>query len=241
MFAGTVHILMADDDPTVSDVVRRYLERDGLAVTLVDTGDAALAAIEKDAVDLAIVDVMMPGKTGIEVLTAVRDGPYSGLPVILLTALGEEEDRLTGLEAGADDYVTKPFSPRELTLRVHSVLRRSAATWSGPESAVDLSDGNVVMDADARSVVVGGKPVSTTKREFDLLRFFLTHRDTVYSREQLLSLVWGWSFGDLSTVTVHVKRLRAKLGECSSLETVWGQGYRWTSDDGSAHGGDHAD
>ncbi len=220
---------MADDDPIVSDVVRRYLERDGLQVSLVGTGDAALEHLQNHRVDLVILDVMMPGRTGIEVLTEIRGGPHFGMPIIVLTASGEEEDRLVGLAAGADDYVTKPFSPRELALRVQSVLRRSAANWSGTAAALDLTDGDVVMDAQARSVTVAGEPVNTTKREFDLLRFFLSHRDAVFSREQLLSQVWGWSFGDLSTVTVHVKRLRAKLGNCDSLETVWGQGYRWVS------------
>ncbi|HEY9315711.1 response regulator transcription factor [Williamsia sp.] len=221
---------MADDDPIVSDVVRRYLERDGLQVILVGAGDAALEYLENHHVDLAILDVMMPGRSGIEVLTDIRGGPYAGMPVIVLTALGEEEDRLVGLAAGADDYVTKPFSPRELALRVQSVLRRSAATWSGVAAAMDLSDGIVAMDVEARSVTVAGQTVNTTKREFDLLRFFLCHKDVVFSREQLLTQVWGWSFGDLSTVTVHVKRLRAKLGDCPSLETVWGQGYRWVSE-----------
>ncbi|PXW31858.1 UNVERIFIED_CONTAM: winged helix family two component transcriptional regulator [Williamsia faeni] len=221
---------MADDDPIVSDVVRRYLERDGLQVTLVGAGDAALEYLENHHVDLAILDVMMPGRSGIEVLTEIRCGPFAGMPVIVLTAFGEEEDRLVGLAAGADDYVTKPFSPRELALRVQSVLRRSAATWSGVAAAVDLSDGIVVMDTESRGVTVAGETVNTTKREFDLLRFFLCHRDTVFSREQLLAQVWGWSFGDLSTVTVHVKRLRAKLGDCHSLETVWGHGYRWVSE-----------
>jgi DNA-binding response OmpR family regulator len=230
MFAEEVRILMADDDPIVSDVVRRYLERDGLQVTLVSSGDKALEHLENHRVDLAILDVMMPTRSGIGVLIEIRRGPYAGMPVILLTASGEEEDRLVGLEAGADDYVIKPFSPRELALRVQSVLRRSVATWSGPAAAVNLSDGNIVMDADARSVAVAGETVNTTKREFDLLRFFLAHPDAVFSREQLLSQVWGWSFGDLSTVTVHVKRLRAKLGDCNSLETVWGQGYRWVSE-----------
>ncbi|CAM3142062.1 winged helix family two component transcriptional regulator [Williamsia muralis] len=233
MFAGGVRVLLADDDPIVSDVVRRYLERDGLQVTLVGAGDAALEHLENHQVDLVILDVMMPGRGGIEVLTEIRRGPRAGMPVILLTASGEEEDRLVGLEAGADDYVIKPFSPRELVLRVQSVLRRSVATWSGPAAASDLSDGNIVMDAEARTVTVAGELINTTKREFDLLRFFLSHRDAVFSREQLLSLVWGWSFGDLSTVTVHVKRLRAKLGDCDSLETVWGQGYRWGSEPAS--------
>ncbi|WP_301573735.1 response regulator transcription factor [Gordonia rubripertincta] len=224
-----VRVLMADDDPIVSDVVRRYLERDGLQVALVDAGDAALEHLQNHQVDLVILDVMMPGRTGIEVLTEIRSGPRAAMPVILLTASGQEEDRLIGLTAGADDYVIKPFSPRELALRVQSVLRRSVANWSGTAAGDSLTDGEVVMDAEARSVTVAGTPVSTTKREFDLLRFFLSHRDAVYSREQLLAQVWGWSFGDLSTVTVHVKRLRAKLGDCDSLETVWGQGYRWVS------------
>jgi DNA-binding response OmpR family regulator len=145
--------------------------------------------------------------------------------VILLTALGEEDDRIAGLEAGADDYVTKPFSPRELALRVRSVLRRSPA--SATTLPLELTaDGLKVMTA-ARTVSVDGHQVGLTNREFDLLLFFLTHTDAVFTREELLKRVWRWDFGDLSTVTVHVKRLRTKLGEAHRIQTVWGRGYMW--------------
>jgi two-component system response regulator ResD len=140
--------------------------------------------------------------------------------------LGEEDDRIAGLEAGADDYVTKPFSPRELALRVRSVLRRSPT--SAGVLPLDITVGNLSVSTAARSVTVKGVPVSLTNREFDLLLFFLTHADTVFSREELLKQVWRWDFGDLSTVTVHVKRLRSKLGDQHRIQTVWGRGYLWS-------------
>ncbi|GAB91312.1 response regulator transcription factor [Gordonia rhizosphera] len=223
-----MHILVADDDPVVTDVVRRYLERDGMQVVVVGSGAAALDELDRNHVDLAILDVMMPEGNGIDVCRRIRAGRHGNLPVIMLTALGEAEDRVLGLESGADDYVAKPFSPRELSLRVQSVLRRSSAAAAEPAGG-SVTDGDVTADLAAREVVVGGRAVSTTKREFDLLVFFLRHPDTVFARDELLERVWGWKFGDLSTVTVHVKRLRAKLGESSRIETVWGRGYRWTS------------
>ena len=157
------------------------------------------------------------------------------MPVILLTALSEEDDRIAGLEAGADDYLTKPFSPRELALRVRSVLRRAPA----PPSTVplEITVGDLKVSTAARAVTVGGQPVGLTNREFDLLLFFMTHTDTVFAREELLKKVWNWDFGDLSTVTVHVKRLRSKLGEHHRVQTVWGRGYLWR---GEADGGDRA-
>src|SRR5690348_3471472 len=148
------------------------------------------------------------------------------MPVILLTALGEEDDRIAGLEAGADDYLTKPFSPRELALRVRSVLRRAPSSVSA--IPLDLTLGEMVVSTSARSVTINEQPVSLTNREFDLLLFFLTHTDTVFSREELLKQVWRWDFGDLSTVTVHVKRLRSKLGDQHRVQTVWGRGYLWS-------------
>ncbi|GGF13563.1 response regulator transcription factor [Williamsia phyllosphaerae] len=230
-------VLLADDNPVVSDVVRRYLERDGVEVEVVDDGAQALAALDRadrgdTAIDLVILDVMMPVLDGLSALRAMRTGAHRQVPVILLTALGEEEDRVVGFEAGADDYVTKPFSPRELALRVASVLRRSnprtpAVDTAGEGASPAIRDGEIVLDPDARTVTVAGRPISTTKREFDLLAFFLGNPGVVFSREQLLSEVWEWTFGDMSTVTVHVKRLRAKLGDAATLETVWGQGYRW--------------
>jgi DNA-binding response OmpR family regulator len=173
-----------------------------------------------------VLDVMMPGPDGLALCRSLRrDGDFS-VPVILLTALGEEDDRIAGLEAGADDYLTKPFSPRELALRVRSVLRRAPVA----AAPVVVTSGALSISGAARTVDVAGRPLGLTNREFDLLLFFLTHRDTVYTREELLRQVWRWDFGDLSTVTVHVKRLRAKLGEHQRIQTVWGRGYLWQGD-----------
>ncbi|WP_433626709.1 response regulator transcription factor [Nocardia sp. CA-120079] len=221
-------ILIADDDPLVRDVVRRYLERDGLTVVETSDGASTMAQLTEptgDPVDLAVLDVMMPAPDGIEICRAVRSGPRPDTPIILLTALGDEDDRVLGLEAGADDYVTKPFSARELALRVASVLRRSQATRQ-PSTEV-LRDGAVEVRPDSQSALVDGRPVDLTAREYDLLVFLLRHPHQVFSREELLAKVWGWDFGDLSTVTVHIKRLRAKLGDRHRIETVWGRGYIW--------------
>ncbi|MFI7664310.1 response regulator transcription factor [Nocardia sp. NPDC049526] len=222
-------ILIADDDPLVRDVVRRYLERDGLTVVETSDGASTMAQLTEptgDPVELAVLDVMMPAPDGIEICRAVRSGPRPDTPIILLTALGDEDDRVLGLEAGADDYVTKPFSARELALRVASVLRRSQATRQ-PSTDV-LRDGAVEVRPDSQSVLVDGRPVDLTAREYDLLVFLLRHPHQVFSREELLAKVWGWDFGDLSTVTVHIKRLRAKLGDRHRIETVWGRGYIWS-------------
>lgn len=221
-------ILIADDDPLVRDVVRRYLERDGLTVVETSDGASTLAQLTEptgDPIELAVLDVMMPAPDGIEICRAVRSGPRPDTPIILLTALGDEDDRVLGLEAGADDYVTKPFSARELALRVASVLRRSQATRQ-PSTEV-LRDGAVEVRPDSQSALVDGRPVDLTAREYDLLVFLLRHPHQVFSREELLAKVWGWDFGDLSTVTVHIKRLRAKLGDRHRIETVWGRGYIW--------------
>jgi two-component system response regulator ResD len=221
----TARVLIADDDTVVRDVVRRYLERDGLNVSVADDGTEALRLLGTQRIDVAVLDVMMPGPDGLTLCRTLRRGSGYPIPVILLTALGEEDDRIAGLEAGADDYVTKPFSPRELALRVRSVLRRVPA----PAAALPLhiTAGELTVSTAARAVHVAGRPVSLTNREFDLLLFFLTHADTVFSREELLARVWRWDFGDLSTVTVHVKRLRSKLGDHHRVQTVWGRGYLW--------------
>jgi two-component system response regulator ResD len=222
-------VLIADDDTVVRDVVRRYLERDGLEVAIAHDGTEALRLLGTERIDVAVLDVMMPGSDGLSLCRDLRrDGDYS-LPVILLTALGEEDDRIAGLEAGADDYLTKPFSPRELALRVRSVLRRTSGVTS--PVPMELRIGELSVSTAARSVTVAGRPISLTNREFDLLVFFLSHTDTVYSREDLLKGVWRWDFGDLSTVTVHVKRLRAKLGDHHRVQTVWGRGYLWSGDE----------
>jgi two-component system, OmpR family, response regulator ResD len=226
-------VLIADDDDVVRDVVRRYLERDGLEVSTAHDGTEALRLLGSQRIDVAVLDVMMPGPDGLSLCRSLRQrGGHSadgyGMPVILLTALGEEDDRIAGLEAGADDYLTKPFSPRELALRVRSVLRRSP-TGSGV-SPMEITAGELTVSTASRTVTVAGTPVSLTNREFDLLLFFLTHADAVFTRDDLLKQVWHWDFGDLSTVTVHVKRLRSKLGDRHRVQTVWGRGYMWASE-----------
>jgi len=222
-------VLIADDDTVVRDVVRRYLERDGLDVAMACDGAEALQILDSQRIDVAVLDVMMPGPDGLTLCRSLRQGSGYAVPVILLTALGEEDDRIAGLEAGADDYLTKPFSPRELALRVRSVLRRAPSPVS--VTPLDISVGDMTVSTAARSVTIKGEPVSLTNREFDLLMFFLTHTDAVFSREELLKQVWRWDFGDLSTVTVHVKRLRSKLGDHHRVQTVWGRGYLWTGGD----------
>ena len=224
----TPRVLIADDDAVVRDVVRRYLERDGLEVRVAGDGSEALRVLGTERIDLAVLDVMMPGPSGLSLCRTLRQSGDYSIPVILLTALGEEDDRIAGLEAGADDYLTKPFSPRELALRVRSVLRRSPATPS--TLPLEIAVGELAVSTAARSVTVAGLPVGLTNREFDLLLFFLTHTDAVFSREELLQRVWNWDFGDLSTVTVHVKRLRSKLGDHHRVQTVWGRGYLWQGD-----------
>jgi DNA-binding response OmpR family regulator len=228
-------VLVADDDVVVRDIVRRYLERDGHEVRVAGDGNEALRVLGTERIDVAVLDVMMPGPNGLSLCRTLRQGGDYTVPVILLTALSEEDDRIAGLEAGADDYLTKPFSPRELALRVRSVLRRAPA----PPSTVplEITIGDLTVSTAARAVTVGGQPVGLTNREFDLLLFFITHTDTVFSREELLKKVWNWDFGDLSTVTVHVKRLRSKLGEHHRVQTVWGRGYLWR---GETDGGDRA-
>ena len=228
-------VLIADDDAVVRDVVRRYLERDGHEVRVVGDGNEALRVLGSERIDVAVLDVMMPGPNGLSLCRTLRQGGDFTVPVILLTALSEEDDRIAGLEAGADDYLTKPFSPRELALRVRSVLRRAPA----PTSAVplEIAVGDLSVSTAARAVTAGGQSVGLTNREFDLLLFFMTHTDTVFSREELLKKVWNWDFGDLSTVTVHVKRLRSKLGDHHRVQTVWGRGYLWRGESG---GGDRA-
>jgi DNA-binding response OmpR family regulator len=226
-------ILVVDDDPTVSDVVRRYLERAGYLVTLSANGPDALAAYERDRPDLVVLDLMLPGIDGLEVCRRLR-GIASGVPIVMLTALGEEADRVLGLQLGADDYITKPFSPRELVLRVQSVLRRSLAR---PDPAPEtLVDGGLEVDVARRIARLDGAELALTVREFDLLVFLMRHPGRAFKRAELLEAVWGWTFGDQSTVTVHVRRLREKVeadpAEPKRIQTVWGVGYRYERADG---------
>jgi DNA-binding response OmpR family regulator len=222
-------VLVVDDDPTVSDVVRRYLQREGYAVALAADGPAALASFAAARPDLVVLDLMLPGMDGLEVCRRLR-ARGDDVPVVMLTALGEESDRIVGLELGADDYVTKPFSPRELVLRVQSVLRR-AGPPSVPAGVDRLTDGDLVVDTGRRLARRGDTELALTVREFDLLVFLMRHPGRVLGRAELLESVWGWTFGDQSTVTVHVRRLREKVevdpAHPGRILTVWGVGYRY--------------
>ena len=220
-------VLVVDDEPIVREVVVSYLRREGYRTLEADDGDAARALIESEPLALVILDVMRPGTDGFELCRWVRS--HSNLPVILLTARGEETDRIVGLELGADDYVTKPFSPRELAARVRTVLRRAAPGASASER---LSFDDLEIDAQAREVYRRGSLLSLTAREFDLLWFLASHPRQVFSRDLLMERVWGYEAAlDTGTVTVHVRRLREKIEDEPSrprfLQTVWGVGYRF--------------
>jgi DNA-binding response OmpR family regulator len=220
-------VLVVDDEPIVREVVVRYLEREGYRTLEAGDGDVARRLLESQPPDLVVLDVMLPGTDGLELCRWIRS--RSELPVIMLTARGEEADRIVGLELGADDYVTKPFSPRELAARVRTVLRRAGSANGTQER---LAFGDLELDAGSRDVRRGGEEVRLTAKEFDLLWFFATHPRRVFSRDQLMSRVWGYEAAlDTGTVTVHMRRLREKIEPDPShpthLQTVWGVGYRF--------------
>jgi DNA-binding response OmpR family regulator len=220
-------ILVVDDDMNVRDVVRRYLEHAGYRVVVAGDGEQAVALAEQTDPDLVVLDLMLPGMDGYEVCRTLRQ--RSPVPVVMLTARGEEDDRIAGLQLGADDYIAKPFSPRELVLRVTSVLRRAHVETEAVRE--ELIDAELRMDVTARKASRDGDPLALTTREFDLLEFLITHAGTAFTRAELLSRVWGWDFGDQSTVTVHVRRLREKVevvpARPKRIATVWGVGYRY--------------
>ena len=230
------HVLVVEDDATVRDVLERYLVSDGHRVSSCGDGEQALAMFDADPADLVVLDLMLPGLDGFEVCRRLRGRSDSRrrVPIVMLSALAEEDDRIIGLSLGADDYVTKPFSPRELALRVGSVLRRSLHTE--PVTPPVVRDGGLTMDRSARRATLDGVELNLTLREFDLLAFLVDNQGRVHSRTDLLRDVWGWEFGDSSTVTVHVKRLRAKLGDDASaperIVTVYGMGYRYAGSRG---------
>jgi DNA-binding response OmpR family regulator len=221
-------VLVVEDDATVREITRRYLGDAGYAVDEAADGVAGLHSARAHPPDAVVLDVMLPGLSGLEVCRALRD-THPLLPIVMLSALGDEGDRVAGLEFGADDYVTKPFSARELVLRVAAVLRR-AATESATSEA-PLADGDLEVDPGARSARRDGATLPLTGREFDLLAFLLAHPGRAYTRAELLAEVWGWEFGDQSTVTVHVRRLREKIEPDPTrpqrIATVWGTGYRY--------------
>jgi len=222
-------VLVVDDDLTVAEVVLGYLRRDGFEAAHAADGLAALAIAAAAPPDVVVLDLMLPGIDGLEVCRRLR-AERPDLPVIMLTARGEEEDRIAGLEVGADDYVVKPFSPKELALRVRSVLRRGEQR-EVPDVAAVVVDGDLRLDTLARTASLAGEDVALTTREFDLLAFLLAHPGRALRREDLMREVWGWEFGDQSTVTVHVRRVREKVeadpANPTRLVTVWGVGYRW--------------
>jgi DNA-binding response OmpR family regulator len=226
------HVLVVEDDPTVREVVVRYLERDGLDVTAVGDGESALVEAARRWPDLVVLDLMLPQLDGFEVCRRLR--ATAPVPVIMLTARGDEDDRVMGLELGADDYVSKPFSPRELAARVKAVLRRAAGVDPGLALGRDpapIVAGDLRVDVVAREVRRGDVLVTLTAREFDLLVFLASRPRRAFRREELLEAVWGYSYGDTATVTVHVRRIREKVeadpGQPCHLKTVWGVGYRW--------------
>lgn len=222
-------ILVVDDEPTIAEVVARYLERAGYETRTAADGPSAVAAASIRRPDLVVLDIMLPGLDGLEVMRRLHKDADERVPVILLTAKGEESDRLVGLRQGADDYVVKPFSPRELVARVDAVLRRSEDGHGTQEA---LRFGGLEIDPGSRNVTVRGQEVDLTAREFDLLLFLARHPGQVFSRDQLMDRVWQLAFySDTTTVTVHVRRVRAKIEADDSnprwVETVWGVGYRF--------------
>ncbi len=224
----TKRVLVIDDDLTLADVVGRYLERSGFEVEIDGGGDTGLDRALEWLPDLIVLDLMLPGLDGFEVFRRIR--AVAPIPVIMLTARGEEENRVAGLELGADDYLAKPFSPRELAARVKAVLRRADGALATPASAV-VEAGDIRVDPVSRQASRGGRPLALTAKEFDLLVYLVNRPHEALRRHQLMEAVWGWSYGDTATVTVHMRRLREKVEDDPSdpqmLQTVWGVGYRF--------------
>jgi DNA-binding response OmpR family regulator len=227
--AAAPRVLVIEDDPNVAEVVGRYLAREGYTVETDCDGEAGLARALADPPDLVVLDLMLPSLGGLEVCRRLRS--VAPVPVIMLTARGEETDRIAGLELGADDYVSKPFSPRELTARVKAVLRRAAGPVPAAAGAEVLTAGDLQVDVVAHEARLEGDLVALTSKEFDLLAHLMRHPRRAFRREQLLEDVWGFSYGDTSTVTVHIRRLREKIERDPSVPryvvTVWGVGYRF--------------
>ena len=221
---------MIDDDPTMCEVVTRYLEREGFVLSHETDGTSGLRAALATLPDLVVLDLMLPGLDGVEVFRRMRE--VAPIPVVMLTARGDEDDRVAGLELGADDYVAKPFSPRELTARVRAVLRRANGGMSDG-AAVTLRAGPLEIDVRSHEARRDGRQLALTAKEFDLLVHMMRHPNRAFRRSELLEAVWGYSYGDTATVTVHMRRLREKVEVDPSsplhLQTVQGVGYRFTA------------
>jgi DNA-binding response OmpR family regulator len=217
-------ILVVEDESSIASFVSLYLKNAGYAVKTAATGSDALTAVAADEPALIVLDLMLPDIDGIEVCKRVRQ--HSDVPILMLTARDEDVDKIIGLEVGADDYLTKPFNPRELVARIRSILRRATPERRDRESEV-IVHGDLVVDAGRREARVGGEEIQLAPKEFDLLWELLDHRGLVLTRDQLLERVWGYTFaGDTRTVDVHVRQVRRKLGDASPIVTVWGVGYK---------------
>ena len=217
-------VLVVEDESSIASFVAAYLKNAGYAVRTTPSGQEALRLVDAEKPALVVLDLMLPDIDGVEVCKRIRQ--KGDLPVLMLTARDEDVDKIIGLEVGADDYMTKPFNPRELVARVKAILRRSAPERDKRESAV-LRHGDLSIDAGRREVKVGETEVQLAPKEFDLLWELLDHRGLVLTRDQLLERVWGYTFaGDTRTVDVHVRQLRRKLGDASPIVTVWGVGYK---------------
>ena len=217
-------ILVIEDEAAISSFVAAYLRKDGFNVVATASGREALAFVRANQPSLVVLDLMLPDLDGMEVCRRIREG--GDLPILMLTARDDDLDKIAGLDAGADDYLTKPFNPRELVARVRAILRRSGNERPHDEGRT-LEHGTLVLDAGSRECHVGDKEIRLAPKEFDLLWELLDHRGLVLTRDQLLERVWGYTFaGDTRTVDVHVRQLRKKLGDASPIVTVWGIGYK---------------
>lgn len=224
----STRVLVVDDERVVTEVIEKYLRREGFDVALASTGTQALQLANDWGPDIIVLDLMLPELDGLEVCRQIRQD--SDVPVIMLTARGEEADRVVGLELGADDYVVKPFSPRELVARVKSVLRRTAVVWQSVGGALRI--GGLVINPESRTVTIGDNQTDLTAKEFDLLFFLASNAGQVFTRDQLMNHVWDYTYaGDSSTVTVHIRRLRQKVevdpDRPRHIKTVWGVGYKF--------------
>lgn len=226
------HILVVDDESTIREVLRRYLERDGYLVSEASTGEQAVELVSEIAPDLVVLDLMLPGMSGLEAAEHMQ--ALADIPILMLTARGALDDRITGLERGADDYVVKPFSPREVLLRIQAILRRSDEIAGGANEVIE--HGDLRLDPGERVVYREREKLSLTAKEFDLLHFLMRNPRQVFSRDQLMDQVWGYEYyGDPSTVTVHIRRLREKVeyqpSDPDRILTVWGVGYKYEAMD----------